>query len=59
MNYNQKAETNIESFVSKSKKYNLTKIFKNVLNRNSRTVNLRSKLGVIGNMKYLPAFSKE
>lgn len=35
------------------------KIFKNNLNKNIRTIGLKSKLTAVNNMKYLPAFSKE
>jgi hypothetical protein len=52
--------------VSSKKRKNLkliksinTKIFNNNLNKNSRTVNLKSKIGAVGNMRYLPSFSKE
>lgn len=36
-----------------------TKIFNSILNGKSKTINLKSKVGVIGNMKYLPSFAKE
>jgi len=35
------------------------KIFNNNLNNNSKTVDLRKKIGDIGKTKYLPSFSKE
>lgn len=36
-----------------------TKIFKNTLIPSVKTVGLKQKNGDIGNMKYLPSFSKE
>jgi hypothetical protein len=36
-----------------------TKIFKNNINYQPKIINLRTKLGEIGNTKYLPSFSKE
>lgn len=38
---------------------NVTKIFQTVLNKNSRTIKLNPKTGVLGQIKYLPSFAKE
>jgi hypothetical protein len=38
---------------------NQTKIFKNTLTPYVKTIGLNKKYGDIGNMKYLPSFSKE
>ena len=35
------------------------KLFNTILNRNSKTSNLKPKQNLIGNMKYLPSFAKE
>lgn len=35
------------------------KVFKNSLKKNSKTISLRKKVGDLGNVKYLPSFSKE
>jgi hypothetical protein len=37
----------------------LTKILKNILNIHLKSIRLKEKKGLIGNMKYLPSFSKE
>ncbi len=37
----------------------LTKIFNSILKISSKTISLKPKVGAIGNMKYLPSFSKE
>lgn len=37
----------------------LTKLFKGILNGKSKTITFKPKIGVLGNMRYLPSFSKE
>ena len=43
----------------KEQNIRITKIVKNTLGVRLKTVNLKSRYGTIGNMKYLPSFSKE
>lgn len=43
----------------KSKEIRFNKILKNTIKGNLKTIGLKSKKGILGNMKYLPSFSKE
>lgn len=50
---------NLENLKKREQKLVLTKIIKNTLKVRTKILGLKSKHGQIGNMKYLPSFSKE
>ena len=50
---------NQEKSKNKNREIRLTKILRNTLGDRLKTIGLKSKNGMIGNMKYLPSFSKE
>jgi hypothetical protein len=49
----------IKKNLENNKKQGVTKILKNSFKYPFRTIDLKSKKGILGNMKYLPSFSKE
>lgn len=50
---------NQETSTKREREIRITKILKNTLIPRLKTIGLKQKNGVIGNMKYLPSFSKE